>query len=68
MSPIDTPSTLLVDSSIEVGVTMVSPLTPAAFMMELRLLSPPPSLMYVPISPIQTTNLMIEDKKEEDHI
>ena len=67
--PEDTPSTLMIDTdtSIEVGVTMGSPLAPAAYMMGLGLLSPPPALMHAPISPIQTTNLlMIEDKKEEE--
>ena len=65
--PDDTPSTLMFDTDSGVGVMMGSPLAPAAFVTGLGILSPPPTLMNAAFSPIQTTNLMIEDKKEEDH-
>ena len=67
--PDDTPSTIMLDSDISVGVTMGSPLAPSMYVMGLGILSPPPALTSAAFSPIQTppTNLlMIEDKKEED--
>ena len=58
--PEDTPSTLMIDTDtyIEVGETMRSPTAPAASVTGLGLLSPPPTLMHAPISPIQMTNLI----------
>ena len=66
--PDDTPSALLIDTSSGTGVMMGSPMSPTAFMMGMGQLSPPPALLTATFSPMQTTNLMIEDKKEEDHI